>query len=233
MKRLFFNRCLFLFSSICFLLSSCSPKPKLVMVFVDVSGSVHTQDRIIYRQTTNNLLEQLRPGDRFVLGTISTESYSTFVPIIDETLPKTGIRLNDEEASKRIIANIRQQLVNLIDGNFQSPQTRIIESCRVASDIRQRDGVRKECWLVFLSDMVEESDLLNFTRNIPNPSEIPAFVDQLRQNGSLPNLNGIKVYVAGAGGGANAGRIQNFWETFLRECGVKKIEYGRTAINSF
>ena len=53
-----------------------SQPPRVVMVFADISASVH--DFAVYRDAFSKVTSPLRPGDRVILAQISDRTYTGF-----------------------------------------------------------------------------------------------------------------------------------------------------------
>lgn len=93
-----------------------------------------------------------------------------------------------------------------------------------AFDAYPESGV---CSLVLLSDMVERSASLNVVR--VSAQEPPgSAIDALAADGSIPDLNGVSVYVVGAGvqSGTELSAeqilaIQGFWQAFFERGGAR------------
>ncbi len=106
---------------------------------------------------------------------------------------------------------------------------------KIAEDIFNRDQKRKVRWLVIFSDMVEESKKYNFKTNPPTKSVAEKILEDHKNSGFLPSLKGVKVYVAGAGGGTNYKAIKDFWLRYFKETGAicDESTYGRSPITAF
>lgn len=212
-------------------------KDKIVVVMVDVSGSIPDRDWAIYEQSFEALLKPdekvAKPGNRVVLGRISGQTLSNFIPDADSTFPKTGVKINDEESAERIAKILKEKFEEL--RQKESKSTNIFESLKIAEDIFNRDQNRKVRWLVILSDMVEESRNHNFKTNPPAKPVADKIIEDHKKSGFLPSLKGVRVYVIGAGGGSNYETIKNFWLRYLNETGALCDEstYGRSAITAF
>lgn len=212
-------------------------RDKIVVVLVDISGSIPDRDWEIYNQSFDALLnadqEVAKPGNRLVLGRISGQTLSDFIPDADEPFPKTGVQLNDEESAKKIAKTLKEKFQEL--RQKQSKSTNIFESLKIAEDIFNRDQNRKSRWLVILSDMVEESRNYDFKTNPPSQSDAEKIIEDHKKSGFLPSLKGVNVYVIGAGGGSNYDTIKNFWLRYLKETGAicDESTYGRSAITAF
>ncbi|KAB2965152.1 MAG: hypothetical protein F9K16_02580 [Thermoanaerobaculia bacterium] len=110
----------------------------------------------------------------------------------------------------------------------QARQSKIIDAVRLASDLLESAG-RPRRTLVIYSDMIEESEELNFFRHVPTTEETQRFLEQQRVAGRLPRLDGVHVLVAGAGAGLYAAKLPSaqldavraFWTAYFAACGAE------------
>src|SRR5262249_50277561 len=65
---------------------SASPRPRVILVFADVSASV--KDFAVYRDAWSKIVSSLRPGDRVILAQISNRTYTDFRPALDYEMPR-------------------------------------------------------------------------------------------------------------------------------------------------
>jgi ssDNA-specific exonuclease RecJ len=65
--------------------------PRAIVVFVDMSGSTNKARRTVYRKAFDKIYQNLRQGDRIVVGTITSHSYIDFKPVIDAEIPKQSL----------------------------------------------------------------------------------------------------------------------------------------------
>ncbi len=113
-----------------------------------------------------------------------------------------------------------------------TPTTDLVGAMQLAEKAFQsRAGVAaKARLLILLSDMVEESARYNFRQENLTPARITTLVEAERKVGHLPVLNGVQVWVSGAGGTAPEKfvQIQDFWIQYFRAAGadLRKSRYG-------
>jgi len=212
-------------------------KHRIVVVMLDVSGSIPARDWDIYTRTFEALLDSggpaAEPGNRLVLGSISGQTLSTFIPDADTTFPNTGITLDDMEQAVKISHYLKQKFQELRGLRRRAQSTNLFETLKIAEDLFKRDRQGKDRWLVLLSDMIEESRDYDF-KSAP-PADPDRIIEAQRSTGVLPSLQGVKVYVAGAGGASNYDIIKSFWLRYFKEAGASCDErsYGRSAITVF
>ncbi len=83
--------------------------------------------------------------------------------------------------------------------------------------------------VVLFSDMINESEDANFSNRIPSSEkEIDNLLLKLKNEGKIPNLKDIKVFVNGRTGKSNqqVERIQRFWEKYFEIADAKLLAYG-------
>ena len=98
------------------------PPPRLVLVFVDISGSIPQADWDIYEKTYSSLVgppegredqaalkpgAQGKAGDKLILGTISEGTLVSFSPVVDGELKDTGRLVVDRKNNEEVLNNLR------------------------------------------------------------------------------------------------------------------------------
>lgn len=209
---------------------------KLVLVFVDLSGSVSKQDWGIYKESFQKLIEKLGPGDKLVLSRISEQSMATYKPDAERELPKSGIAFNDKEEGDKIKGELVKDFEALPRKQAKVETTNILDVLNISQDYFQKNPERKIHWVVILSDMVEESNNVNFKRKRLTPELTEMIISDKKKQNALPSLPGAKIFVAGAGeakgNSSKYHEIRDFWLRYLKETGAicEPSMYGRTAI---
>jgi hypothetical protein len=194
--------------------------PRAIVVFVDMSGSTNKARRTVYQNAFDKIYQNLREGDRIVVGTITSRSYIDFKPVVDAEIPKQSLwdnRLQYEQNLTNTKKNVRKSVNQLLSRKKGTPYTEILNSLNVADTILHKEKRNKI--LVILSDMIQDSKQYKFERyKISNKYIANIIQNQKRQN-LIPNLADVKVYVAGASApNSNKFRsIQNFWERYFTE----------------
>jgi len=88
--------------------------------------------------------------------------------------------------------------------------------------------------LVILSDMIQDSKEFNFERSRITNSYTAKVIKHRRKQKMIPNLSGVKVYVAGAS--AKAAKkyrsIEKFWSSYFKVAGAdfSSHRYGHTLL---
>jgi hypothetical protein len=212
-----------------------NPPPKVVAVFVDLSDSVKVADvNTIYRPTLRSLLDATCPGDRLVLSEISEKNLGAFRPLVDVEL---AVFPDDTSATQSSARRKRNEFLDgamrMLSAKTVSKATVIMDSLNASDEVLKRDR-RKEKWVLLLSDMLEESKDINFLRTELRPAKIDAVIDQRKKAGLMPNLSGVRVFVAGAAAPTTAkfNEVKQFWLKFIASSGAQMADenYSRVAI---
>jgi len=202
---------------------ACSPPDpstsKIVVVFVDVSGSVKDAD--LYRQAWATITDRLAEGDRVLLGQIGSETFTRFRPAVDRELPVFSLSENRLRFNLDL-ARIRGEITTAIDRALEAPpsaHTDILNTMLLAQKIFEGDPRRRV--LVLLSDMIEDSPAYNFEREAISEAFTERVIADRRDEGRLPDLGGAHVYVAGASArtAERALAVQDFWMAYVTAAG--------------
>ena len=193
---------------------------RAIVVFVDMSGSTNKARRTVYRNAFDKIYQNLRQGDRIVVGTITSHSYIDFKPSIDAEIPKQSLwdnRLQYEQNLAKTKKNVQKAVNRLLSRKRGTPYTEILNSLNVADTILHKE--KRQKILVILSDMIQDSKQYKFERyKISNQYISNVIRNQKRQN-LIPNLADVKVYVAGASA-PNSKKfrsIKKFWARYFTE----------------
>ena len=237
-----------IFLSSIFLLSSLSPnadafwkfgkdkkKARIILVFVDMSGSTNRARRTVYSEAFEKIYQNLQQGDRFVVGTITGRSYINFKPVVDAEIPKKSIwvnRIQYEQNLAKTRENIRKEVNRLLSRKRGTARTEILNSLNIADTIfhdENRDKI-----LVILSDMVQDSREYNFDQAKVNNKYIANIIRVRKKKNLIPNLNNVKVYVAGASADNSQKfrSIEKFWTRYFSASGAdfSTHRYGHSLI---
>lgn len=214
-------------------ISGNSNQGKIVLVFVDLSGSIKENDWRTYSETYKSLIDSLKVGDRLVLSAITGRQLTNFEQFSDRSLPKTGVKLSDEEKANEVAKAMLSDWES-IKQTKPSASTNILDIFNIAQQFFEHDPDRKERWIVVLSDMVEENKEINFNKRTLTPEDISAIIKKRQSQNLLPRLSGAKIFVAGASAKSDDMymRTKNFWMKYLKQAGAEigDDSYGRVAI---
>lgn len=192
--------------------ASPRPAPKTVVVLVDVSRSIPTEDRKkTYRESFANALASIRPGDRLVIGPVGAKDRSNWLSEFDSASPvSTGMRIADERAAAAYGRKASAAFDTLMERGETNPEnaTRIADAVEAASEAFARDPGNVRV-LVLLSDMEESGGKPVKAKKAP------------------ANLEGASVIVAGAGGGQRYAEYEAAWRGYFSGVRGTELTYGR------
>ena len=197
--------------------------PRAIVVFVDMSGSTNTARRTVYRNAFEKIYEKLKEGDRVVVGTITGRSFIDFKPVVDAEIPKKSLwvnRISFEQSFAKAKAEIKEGVEGLLSRKKGTPHTEILNSLNIADTIFHNEKRQKV--LVILSDMVQDSREYNFDRVKVTDAYISSIIKYRKKNNLIPDLKGVKVYVAGASAdeAKKFRAIEKFWNTYFQSTGA-------------
>ena len=207
---------------------------KTVVVLVDRSASTG-RDRALYQRAAKAVIEGLKPGDRLIASPITEASANDFRDYLDASLPAplAPLRLWDvpqkyaaekqawEEQYKTKMNQIRQATDKLLEAPSGSPKTRIFESLRITAQILASEH-RPVKVVVVLSDMLEDSNEADFEAMQLSDAAIAKELARQQQQQIVPDLRGVRVFVAGASGEPleRAAALERFWRRYFQEAGA-------------
>lgn len=214
--------------------------PAVVVVLVDVSGSVRDQEAIAtYEDAFGKITESLAPGDVIAVGWISARSASEPRLPIQEAMPEIARAPNELyrkaawARAERELAARREELVRrfgrMLEARGSASTTDILGALDLARRVFQSypSGTRA---LVILSDMVQESSELSLKRRVPEGGERSALVRRLKREGRIPDLAGVRAWVVGARDPdpRRFRAIRSFWLELFHEAGatLREADYG-------
>ncbi|UCG05289.1 MAG: hypothetical protein JSV83_15370 [Desulfobacterales bacterium] len=197
--------------------------PRAILVFVDMSGSTNIARRTVYKNAFEKIYQNLRQGDRIIVGTITGRSYIDFKPVVDVEIPKQSVwvnRISFEQNLAKTKENIRKQVEGLMSRKKGTPRTEILNSLNIADTIFHNEKRHKI--LVILSDMVQDSKEYNFSRVKVTDAYTADIIKYRKKNNLIPNLKGVKVYVAGASAdeAKKFRSIEKFWNSYFEVTGA-------------
>jgi hypothetical protein len=200
----------------------------LAVVLVDVSKSTAGQ-RERYRVDFAKVMGGLSGGTLVIADQIDADPLSSTslpVRIFLEKASLMGknpaiVKSDNERARARAMQGFAQLLGRRPKGNS------ILDALDIAQEVFAAYPHAKARYLIILSDMVENSERYRFTPRNLKPAKIRAFMARERNDGNLPDLKGVQMYVAGAGAtkGVEGGdrrirAVENFWLSYVRGTGA-------------
>ena len=199
------------------------------IVLIDYSKSISKADQKIYKQTLGSVLGKIGSEDRISLVNIGKSDMTNFT-IFDEFTAAKGATNKAKIHNKKGLQALWKRF---LAKPFETENaTKIISSIRGAQQ-RFEGSETDDKYLIILSDMIDstkESRGSQFAKNRGCDS-IPKVLENIRK----PKLDGVKVYVAGAGGEGDAGYqcLKTFWTDFFVQSGVKRSDLVYQRINPF
>lgn len=198
--------------------------PRLIIIFVDMSASAAPARHTVCKEAFEKIYQNLRQGDRVVVGTITGRSYIDFKPTVDEEIPKKTVWVNRLQFERSLLDardKIRKRTDNLLARGQGTQLTEILDSLNIADTIFHNEKERLKI-LVILSDMIEDSKEYKFDRDKITDEYIEKVISDRQNKQLMPNLTGVKVYVAGASAADSKKfrAIQNFWARYLTASGA-------------
>ena len=175
-------------------------KPRLIIVFVDMSGSTNKARGTVYKNAFDMIYKNLNQGDRIVVGTITSRSFIDFKPKVDEEIPEQTIwvnRIKFEHNLTKTKKKIRQNVDQLLKTKIGTQYTEILNSLNIADTIFHNEKKREKI-LVLLSDMLQDSKEYNFEKVRITNKYIKNIIENRSKQELIPNFSGVKIYVAGA-----------------------------------
>ena len=199
------------------------------IVLIDYSTSISKADQKIYKKTLGSTLGKLGGGDRVALVNIGKSDVTNFDFFEEFEMEKGStnkIKLHNKKGLQKLWKNF-------LNKPFETENaTRILSAVRGSAQ-RFRNSDHDEKYLIVLSDMIDSTGEANadeFATN-KNCSSVSTFVGKIDK----PDLKGVKVYVAGAGGEGDAGYkcLESFWKEFFMQSGVHASDIVYQHINPF
>ena len=198
--------------------------PRVIVIFVDMSASANRARRTVYNKAFEMIYQDLRQGDRVMVGTITSRSYIDFKPAVDVEVPKKSVWVNRIQFERNLAGSkekIRMEVNRLLSKKHGTQRTEILNSLNIADTIFH-DEKKREKILVILSDMIQDSKEYNFDRVKVTDNYITRIIRDRQKQNLIPKLDDVKVYVAGASAGDTKKfrSIEKFWRRYFVACGA-------------
>jgi hypothetical protein len=206
----------------------------VVCVLFDLSQSARNV-RDAYQSDFQKVVEDLSGGELVLGAGITDHSLATGKFEIDRGIPKYNAFIDSKLTFRKKLQNARVALkedARRLLGSQSTATTDLTGAMQLAEKAFQSSASSsaKVRILILFSDMVEESARYNFRKDRLTPARITTIVEAERRAGRLPTLNGVQVWVSGAGGTAPEKflQIQDFWIQYFSIAGadLRKSRYG-------
>lgn len=265
--RLLRTVCTLVFASlIASLLSGCRTAPgspasgntgptAVVFALFDLSGSVssrikhryladYTKVATVKKGETGYLTGgEILKGDVITENTLASASYPinfTF-PVYS---PWKSSPMKHAKKMKDGVEHVQTDATNLMLKAKPAPSTDLMNAFQLAEQVFTSNECRgaKEKTLLVFSDMLEQSKRYNFDSERLTDKRISEIIARERKDGHLPDLKGVRVWVAGATASAGGSRrvnpekiyqIRNFWLAYFKASGadLSKNHYAATLVD--
>jgi hypothetical protein len=207
------------------------PSGKDIIIFIDFSQSIAGGSKALFeRDFTDRIIPSLSAGDRILVAPINDKTLTQFHPLLDETLPlkpefdgwfdnsikfDRAMKKNDVEVGE-IKESVQKQVTEIFAAPHASQQTDILSSLLIAQKLFHNQQNRKV--LILMSDMIVDYPPYRFDRIAWSPSTNEKMLAELNDNGLIPDLSGVCVYVSGvsARSAQLAAHIDRFWQEYFR-----------------
>ena len=206
----------------------------VLCVLFDLSQSAQ-KVRDGYQSDFEKLADRLTGGE-FILGAgITAHSLATGRFEIDNQIPKYSPFIDSKLTFRKKLLGARtvvKQEARTLLQEPATPTTDLLGAMQLAEKAFQAEAAAsaKVRMLVIFSDMIEESARYNFVKENLTQSRRVAILETERKAGRLPALQGVQVWVAGAGGNTPDKylQIQSFWIEYFRAASadLRKSRYG-------
>lgn len=206
----------------------------VIFVLFDISGSTAIQEiRQRYFDDFQKILaevcgDELLIGDVITKNTLATssypinESFPVYNPFVDNTL-------THKQKIQKAIESVKEKAKKLILKSSPAPRSDLLNAFQTADKIfngeRYKSSPHKI--LVVFSDMIEQSHRYDFKAESLTQSRVQEIINTLKKQNQMPNLKGVKVWIAGATAGVKGGmspqkiyEIENFWLRYFESCGA-------------
>jgi len=137
---------------------SAKKSPRVLVIFVDMSGSANLARGTVYRKAFEKIYQNLSQGDRVMVGTITGRSYIDFKPSVDVEIPEKTIWVNRIQFERNLTEakeKIRMEVDRLLSRKRGTQQTEILNSLNIAETFFHNE--KRQKILVILSDMIQDS----------------------------------------------------------------------------
>jgi len=197
-----------------------------------------------------SVLEQLTGGE-IVRGDVITEnSIATASWPINESFPPafrhgTGNVVKHEEEMQDVKQDVKNSAKRTILQSEPRKATDLMNAFQLAEQVLSGEDADSKALVIF-SDMVEQStgpgdtDGYDFSCEKLTGKRIQQIIAKEREARRLPDLKGVRVWVAGATAATKGGlpsakiyQIRDFWLEYFKACGadLPKNHYAATLVN--
>lgn len=247
-------RNVFIFTIFLFLMlfnSSCIDKEEKTyttwILLLDMSGVRESPEiRQQYKENFDRIAEQFQRGDAVVVAMITESSVNEAEFVVNHKFADPEATTTnviqapaEQEAFEKEFQAEKEKLQNhvsdfILNNPRITPNTDILSALHVAANVFKKQGNAIQN-LIILSDMEQYDGEYSFPSENLSEERIAQIIHNEKQKArGIPDLNGVKVYVAGAKS-KNSDRffqIKNFWIAYFKATGATLLaeNYGAALI---
>lgn len=219
----------------------------VIFILFDISGSTAApQIRQRYFDDFQKILAEVRGGELLMGDVITENTLATLSYPINESFPAYNRFVDNPLTHKRkmqkAIETAKEKAKKLILEYPPAPMTDLLNAFQAADKVFNGEKCKaaRHKILVVFSDMIEQSKHYDFVRERLTEKRIQEIIDTLKKKNQLPNLQGVKVWVAGATAAVKGSlnpqkiyQIESFWLRYFQACGadLAKERYSTTLLN--
>ena len=210
-------------------LTACSggETQRVTLLLFDNSASADSM-QARYDNVAETVTGDLQGGERVVVGRITDASMQDARLPVDMKMPAFNPLTQTTGSHSKAVEKVRSGIksgVGALSGGEPSKCTDIIGALELAQKVFRNAPPGAEKRLLVVSDMIETCGP-DFRRRKLDADAIGSLLKELREKGRLPDLEGIRVWVAGATSTTDlsAGRvrsIERFWIRFFEATGAE------------
>jgi hypothetical protein len=180
-------------------------------------------------QTLHSVEEAIAPGERLIVG-VSVGSAADTRVVMDVVKPEPSVWESalKVRAKEKAFKDCLSATKSGITGSSETAKhSALLETLSFVSSVLMAGPEIPSRRLVMFSDMIQNTPELSFwgsSQVVPKQA-----LQKVEKDNLLPNLKGVAVYVAGAGGGlpaAKAQQLQEFWKAYFEKSGARLKFYG-------
>jgi hypothetical protein len=220
----------------------------LALVLVDVSKSTYGkggEERKRYAAAFRRIVDVLPDGTLLKADIIDANPLSDTSLPVSEFYEKYGGILGKKnkfqitQQHKAAAARATKEFGDLVQRRPRGDS--ILGALEIAQNVFDSFPSAKTKYLVIFSDMIESSSRYRFTDKNLQPKQVESFIKRERDNGDLPDLAGVEVYVVGAAATrgadvknpAHVRAIRRFWLAYFdaTHASLRPDRYGPALIS--
>ena len=235
-----------LIGTVLFTASACSDDPSRVVVMLfDTTGS-SASETARFGQEARVVLATLRPGTDRQAGDLVAGDAIHALPFggarleLNAAFPRLDRASSNRSAHLRRAEALRYSLAEQVDAILTRPSSGcsdLLSAFEVPARVFKGHPEAEKVLVVF-SDVVHTCGGLDFGSAAFTADRARALVDELREQGRLPDLGGVEVWISGLGStgqmpAEQALVLESFWRSFLEGSGAtyREERVGPTLLN--